>query len=76
MDASVLECLPVFSRVSASDAAKGVDLDELTKAKDDLVDLKGQFSSGGQNYGLALGDLGSMSCRSPMEKVAVLPVPD
>ena len=52
MDAAIFKSLSVFSGVSASDAASGVDFNELTEAEDDLVDLLGEFTGGGENDGL------------------------
>ena len=55
MDAAILEGLPVFPGVSSSNATSGVDFDEFTEAEDDLVDLLGKFSGGGENDGLTFG---------------------
>lgn len=58
MDASILEGLSVLAGVGATNAAASVNLDELTEAEDNLVDLLGEFSGGGEHDGLTLGGLG------------------
>ena len=58
MHAALPECVSIFLRVSASNAAAGINLDELAEAVDDFVDLLGEFSGGRQDDSLALGGLG------------------
>jgi hypothetical protein len=57
LDAAILECVSVLLGVSAADAAPSVDVDELTEAEDDLVDLLREFAGGGEDDGLALRGL-------------------
>lgn len=57
LDAAILECIPILLGVSSSNAATSVDVDELAEAEDDLVDLLGEFSGGGEDDGLALRGL-------------------
>lgn len=58
MDTSILEGLAVLAGVGSTDAAASVNLDELTEAEDNLVDLLCEFSGGGKHDGLALRGLG------------------
>ena len=58
LDAAISEGIPIFLGVGAADAASGADVEELTEAEDDLVDLLREFTSGGEDDGLAFWGLG------------------
>ena len=58
MHSAIFQGLPILPGIGASDAAPGVDFDELTEAEDDLVDLLSEFSGGGEDDGLAFRRLG------------------
>lgn len=51
---SIFQSIPILLGIRASDAATCGNVDELAEAEDDLVDLLGEFSGGGEDDGLAL----------------------
>jgi len=58
MHTSILEGFSVLSGVCSSDAASCVDLDELTEAENNFVDLLSELSGRGKNDCLAFRILG------------------
>lgn len=54
LNASIFQCIPILLGIRASDAATCGNVDELAEAEDDLVDLLGELSGGGEDDGLAL----------------------
>ena len=57
LDSSFFKDFSVFSGVSSSDAASGVDFKKLTEAENDFVDLLSKLSGWGQNDSLTVGRL-------------------
>jgi hypothetical protein len=57
LDSSFLQNFSVFSGVSSSNTASGVDFEELTKAENNFVDLLSKLSGWGQNDSLTVGRL-------------------
>ena len=57
LDSSFFEDFSVFSGISSTNAASGVDFEELTEAEDNFVDLLSKLSGWGQNDSLTMGGL-------------------
>lgn len=55
MDAAIFKSLSILFGVSSTNAATGVDFEELAETEDDLVDLLCELASGRENDGLAFG---------------------
>lgn len=58
MDATILQSFSVFSRVSSTDAASRIDLDELAETEDDFVNLLRELTSRRHDDSLAIGWFG------------------